>query len=126
MTFSVGSLFKARRREWVVLAEDCRLLAFSGSPQNAVWLDEAAAEKLLDAQPEANIASEQARDFVGRVIEGFAMLRAHIDQAALERGEELLDAHQRVRQASKIRNVHYRVEPQLPPDVLGIYVFLPQ
>ena len=31
------------------------------------------------------------------------------------RGEELLDTHQRVRRASKIRNVRYRVEPQLPP-----------
>jgi superfamily II DNA or RNA helicase len=108
-----------------LLAEDCRLLAFSGSPQNAIWLDEAAAEKLLDAQPEANIAAEQARDFVGRVIEGFDLLRAHINQAALERGAELMDAHQRVRQASKIRNVRYRVEPQLPPDVLGIYIYLP-
>ena len=30
-----------------LLAEDCRLLAFTGSPQNATWLDEAEAEKLL-------------------------------------------------------------------------------
>jgi len=45
---------------------------------------------------------------------------------ARQRGEELLDAHQRVRRASKVRNVLYRVEPQLPPDILGIYVFLPK
>jgi len=53
---------------------------------------------------------------------------------ARQRGEELLEAHQRVRRASKARrssrgsygNVHYRVEPQLPPDVLGIYVYLPK
>ena len=42
------------------------------------------------------------------------------------RDGELLEAHQRVRRASKIRNVPYRVEPQLPPDVLGIYVYLPK
>jgi hypothetical protein len=37
----------------------------------------------------------------------------------------LLDAHQRVRLATRTRNVRYRVEPQLPPDILGIYIFLP-
>ena len=42
------------------------------------------------------------------------------------RDGELLEAHQRVRRASKIRKVRYRVEPQLPPDVLGIYVYLPK
>lgn len=29
---------------------------------------------------------------------------------------------QRVQWASDIRNVRYRVEPQLPPDVIGIYL----
>jgi superfamily II DNA or RNA helicase len=109
-----------------LLAEDCRLLAFSGSPQNAVWLDEAEAEKLLAAQPDDNIAADQATGFIERVIEGFDLLRPHLDQAAVQRGEELLDAHQRVRLATKTRNVRYRVEPQLPPDVLGIYVYLPK
>ena len=42
------------------------------------------------------------------------------------RDGELLEAHQRVRRASKFRNVPYRVEPQLPPNVLGIYVYLPK
>ena len=36
------------------------------------------------------------------------------------------DLYQRVRRASKKRNVQYRVEPQMPPDVLGIYVYLPK
>jgi len=108
-----------------LLAEDCRLLAFTGSPQSAVWLDENEAEKLLLAQPDGNIAADQAAEFVGRVIDGFELLRPHLDQAAMQRGEELLEAHQRVRLATKTRNVRYRVEPQLPPDVLGIYIFLP-
>ena len=108
-----------------LLAEDCRLLAFTGSPQSAVWLDEKEAEKLLSAQPDGNIATDQAAEFIGRVIEGYDLLRPHLDQAAMKRGEELLEAHQRVRLATKTRNVRYRVEPQLPPDILGIYIFLP-
>lgn len=108
-----------------LLAEDCRLLAFAGSPQSAVWLEENEAEKLLLAQPDGNIAADQAAEFVGRVIDGFELLRSRLDQAASQRGEELLDAHQRVRLATRTRNVRYRVEPQLPPDILGIYIFLP-
>jgi len=109
-----------------LLAEDCRLVAFTGSPQNATWLSETGAEALLKAAPDSNIAPEQATTFITRVIEGFETLQPHLEQTALQRGDELLDAHQRVRQASRIRNVRYRIEPQLPPDVLGIYVFLPQ
>ncbi len=109
-----------------LLAEDCQLLAFTGSPQNATWLDEKESEKLLLAQPDGNINSDQATDFVVKVIEGFDLLRPQLDQAAMQRGRELLEAHERVRLAARTRNVRYRVEPQLPPDVLGIYVFLPQ
>ena len=109
-----------------LLAEDCQVLAFTGSPQQAEWLPEEEAERLLQAEPGANISAEQASDFAQRVIDGFDLLSPHLEEAAQLRGEELLDAHQRVRLASKIRNLRYRVEPQLPPDVLGIYIFLPQ
>lgn len=113
-------------QEHPLLAEDTLALAFAGAPQNAEWLDPTAAELLLLAKPEANISPEQASDFVRKVEEGFDLLRPMLEQAARHRGEVLLEAHQRVRRASKIRNVRYRVEPQLPPDVLGIYVYLPK
>jgi len=113
-------------QERPLLAEDTLALAFAGAPQNAEWLEPTAAEQLLLAHPEANIKPEQATDFVRKVEEGFDLLRPMLEQAARQRGDALLEAHQRVRRASKIRNVRYRVEPQLPPDVLGIYVFLPK
>ena len=108
-----------------LLAEDCHVLAFTGAPDKAQWLDESPAMKLLTAQPDANISEAQAGEFVGKVIEGYSLLEPHLNDVARQRGEDLLDAHQRVRRASKVRNVHYRVEPQLPPDVLGIYLYLP-
>jgi len=111
--------------EHPLLAEDCQALAFAGSPQNAEWLDSETAERLLGLIPDSNITSDQASDFVRKVEEGFDAIRPHLDEVARKRGEELLEAHQRVRRASKVRNVQYRVEPQLPPDVFGIYVYLP-
>lgn len=109
-----------------LLAEDCQVLAFTGSPQNAEWLnDNQQIEALLNARSEANVYPEQAREFLRRAINQFALLQPHLDQVAQERGKELLDAHRRVRAASQQRSVRYRVEPQLPLDVLGIYIYLP-
>jgi hypothetical protein len=113
-------------QEKPLLAEDCQVLAFAGAPQNAEWLYSDTAEALLDATPDANITPEQAADFVRRVIDGFATLQPYLDQAAIKRGEALLEAHRRVRTASQLKGISYRVEAQLPPDVLGIYVYLPK
>jgi hypothetical protein len=44
----------------------------------------------------------------------------------MQRGEELLEQHRRVRTAARMLGVSHHVEPQLPPDVLGIYVYLPR
>lgn len=108
-----------------LLAEDCVTLAFEGAPESPTWLEPARAEALLGAAPAGNVTADQARDFVARVVEGFASIRPHVDRIAAERGRELLDAHRRVRQAASMRGVSQRVEPVLPADVLGVYVYLP-
>ena len=111
--------------ERALLAEECRLLGFAGTPGNAQWLSPDEAEMLLEAEPAANIAERQAADFVRRVVDDFGELREPLNDAIMQRGEELLKAHQRVRAAARIRGVRYDVHPHLPPDVLGIYVLLP-
>ena len=80
---------------------------------------------LLDARPDANIAPQQASDFVRRVMDRFDHLREALNAAAEQRGQQVLDAHRRVRAAARMTGVRYAVQPQLPPDVLGIYVLLP-
>lgn len=108
-----------------LLAEDCRLLAFAGSPQAPEWLTGEHSELLMEAKPGGNIQPEQSRDFITRVIDNIDLLRPHLGQEAQRRGDELLDAHRRVRAAVRMRGVQYSIEPQLPPDVLGVYVYLP-
>jgi superfamily II DNA or RNA helicase len=110
-----------------LLAEDCKLVGFTGSPENAEWIDDEAAEALLGASPDANISPDQAREFVSRVVAGFDHIKGHLNDVASSHGQELLDAHTRVRKATdtKARNLRHEVEPKLPPDVLGIYVYLP-
>jgi len=109
-----------------LLAEECGLLAYRGAPESAEWLSKEEAEKLLQASPDQNVNPDQARDFVQKVIDGFDALRPHLDETAKQLGDQLLDAHQRVRLASRQKGAQTHVEPNLPPDVLGIYVYLPK
>jgi superfamily II DNA or RNA helicase len=109
-----------------LLAEECGLLAYEGSTENAVWLNKELSEKLLQLTPDDNVKPDIARGFMQKVIDGFDALRPHLDETAKQLGGELLDAHQRVRLASKQKGVQTHVEPNLPPDVLGIYVYLPK
>ncbi|HRA66886.1 MAG TPA: helicase-related protein [Caldilinea sp.] len=109
-----------------MLAEECMLAAFEGAPEAAFWLSQDEAEMLLRAEPAGNIAPQQATNFVGQVTAGIGHIRTHIDQLAVERAEELLEAHRRVRIASRQTGLRYDVRAQLPVDVLGIFVLLPQ
>jgi len=109
----------------VLLAEDAGVLAFEGAPEAADWLDAETAEALLKTVPAGNVSAQQASGFVQRVVDGYEYLRERIDDSARERAERLLQAHERVRSAIRMKGVRHRVEPKLPPDVLGIYVLLP-
>ncbi|GAC1364570.1 MAG: helicase-related protein [Ktedonobacteraceae bacterium] len=110
-----------------LLAEDCQVFAFRGAPRRAAWIDdEAHIQLLLSATPDGNILREQAQFFLQGIIDDFAAhLSPHMDELARRRAEELREAHRRVRRSAAL-SVRVRVEPQLPPDVLGMYVYLPQ
>jgi hypothetical protein len=43
----------------------------------------------------------------------------------MQRANQLLDDHKRVREASEARFLKYDVTPCLPVDVIGLYVLLP-
>jgi ERCC4-related helicase len=109
-----------------LLAEDAQIVAFAGSPQTPEWLSAEEAAKLPAAQPAGNVNPDQARDFLQRVIDHMDGLRPHLANFGHARGEELLDAHRRVRQASKARGISHRIEAQDLPDVLGVFVYLPK
>ena len=108
-----------------LLAEDVRVAAFEGSPSEPRWLDDRRAEELLQAEPAANIAYEQAREFITRVVADEVALEPHLVKLTEQRGEAILESHVRVRAAARMPGNRPRIEPNLPPDLLGIYVLLP-
>lgn len=123
--FRYHIIARTRDEERQLLAEESQLLAFEGVPSNPTWLNEVDAEALLRATPSANIPEKQKADAVQRVIDAYIdHLEPYIIEVAERHGEDLLEAHRRVRDAGRSRG-QYTIEPQLPPDVMGIYVFLP-
>ncbi|MBW1982521.1 MAG: SWF/SNF helicase family protein [Deltaproteobacteria bacterium] len=112
-------------RESQLLAEECQVLGFAGAPARAEWLPEQAAEELLLSEPDENISPDIASSHVERIISAFEHLQEELENIARQRADILLDAHRRVRTAARIRGVRYKVKPHLPPDVLGIYIYLP-
>lgn len=113
--------------ELPLLAEECLLAGFTGSSAQPEWLPQSQLEPLLAAPPQGNIPKEQASDFVRRIVADFHLLKPKLEEIIQEEGDSILSAHKRVRDACirKGSGISYRVEPQLPADILGIYIFLP-
>ena len=116
---------KRKDRKDSQLVEECILASFQGAPESPQWGDFETAEKLLEAKPKANIYPDQASNFIQKVIDNIHVVHSEINANAESRARELLEQHQKVRAAAKIKNITYEIEPRLPADVIGIYVFLP-
>ena len=115
--------------EHPMLAEEAGLLAFVGAPSRPDWIDDPGrVESLLDARPSGSLTPEAARRQVRTVLDARPHWAARINAAAAERAEATADAHQRVRETGRSRfgsAGRLRVTPQLPPDIVGLYVFVP-
>jgi hypothetical protein len=112
-----------RDEERNLLAEDALLAAFTADPETPTWLTETDAESLLTVKPDANVPPDIAIQQLENVTEHLVSLEPTQDELARNRGQQLLEAHRRVRSAVGGRG-RYRIEHS-PPDVLGIYIFLP-
>jgi len=112
-----------REGERHLLAEDALLTAFTGDPASPKWLTEAEAEKLVGLTPDANVPPDIAIHQLNSVTAHLPAMNSALDGFARTRGEQLLEAHRRVRSAAGAKG-SYRIDHS-PPDVLGIYIFLP-
>ena len=114
-------------KEDTLLAEDCRLLAFEGPATDPVWLPAERAEALLALTPDRNIAADLAERALRPLIEALPTLGPALAEAARRHADELLAAHQRVRPQRRAspRGEVVRAEPNLPPDVIGVYLYRP-
>ena len=100
----------------------CSLLSLA-NPPTPQWLAEAEAEKLIGLKPDANVPPDIAVHQLVSVTDHLLGMIPKLDEFARTRGQQLLEAHRRVRSAAGAKG-SYRIDHS-PPDVLGIYIFLP-
>jgi superfamily II DNA or RNA helicase len=110
-----------------LFSEEVLPLAFTRTANGSLqWLAEADALRLLsEAQPDANMLLEEKKRAVEAALRAYPALesdwRAHLET----RARRLEEAHKRIRQAVRLRSAELRVQPQSPPDLLGVLVLLP-
>ena len=115
------------------VAEEARAVAFTGAPRNPTWLPPQQVEQLLSAQPCANVPADRVRGLMGNVLRSLQEnSSALLDDQARHVAEELRQAHIRVRQSARGREIAgsltlrgLEVTPQLPADILGAFVYQP-
>jgi hypothetical protein len=107
-----------------LLAEEAVVVAYRGRGETVEWLSTEDAERLLDAEPAANVPSEQAVAWLGQSTVDLPNRQPEIAAVADARAEAALAAHRRVRDAANMTG-SYRVRASQPSDVLGLYVFMP-
>jgi superfamily II DNA or RNA helicase len=109
-----------------LLAEEVQVFGHTGTAENPVWLAPEEALALLEkAQPDANLGNAERRELVSTALVGWDKLDAHIKQIVTGRAETLTEAHRRIRQAVSLKVRGLTLQPQMPPDLLGILVLQP-
>ncbi len=107
-----------------ILAEECAVIGFTGSPSSPSWLTQLEATSLLQqAKPVSDVTKAIKQVEISELLQRLEELQPDLEKFARERAEELLHSHRRVRTMTQEGRI--RVTPQLPMDVLGIFILQP-
>ncbi len=107
-----------------LLAEECLVAGFTGPPSAPVWLEpEEAAGLLQQAEPTGDVPLAMKQMEIEELLGRLGGLQEELEDLAKQRANALLQSHRRVRSITKEGQI--RVKPQLPMDILGIFVLQP-
>ena len=116
-------VIKRAQQSREMLAEEALALAIEGtSDPNPLQKEEALA--LMQARVSKNMEPQRRTRELEAVLDRLDDLQEVFAELADQRAGELLADHRRVRDAADARG-EYRVYPQLPVDIMGVYVLVP-
>lgn len=113
------------REESDQFAEEVVVAAFRRHDGRLTWLEplDSAAQRLLEAKPTANMPPQERQAHVAWALE---LLKGQDDWFAPvveSRVERLQESHNRLRRV--VKKARLKVQPHVPPDILGCYVLVP-
>ncbi len=114
----------AGRTSETMLCEEITPLAATGTADAPQWLTPEEGENLLTALPERNLPRTAIEQQLHLLLPTLPNLQTALESIANERANSQCEAHEQVREASRIRG-RVSVEPVLPVDILGAYILLP-
>ncbi len=117
----VRFLLSAKDLESPLLAEEILLFGSQGS---TILSEETVADLSSKATPFANLTDAEKSREIETALSVYETLQSSIEKAVEERAAKLLESHRRVRAITKTKAI--TVKPELPPDLIGVYVFLPE
>lgn len=106
-----------------LLAEEALAMAVDANGEKQL-LTKAEVVQLMQAPPSKNMAPEARNRELGQAIQNIDKLQSDFSKLADERANDVLRDHRRTREAADARG-SYGVQPQLPVDVMGVYVLVP-
>ncbi|MBA3922047.1 MAG: SWF/SNF helicase family protein, partial [Nostocaceae cyanobacterium] len=112
------------KRNYEQLAEECVVVGFTGPPSSPVWLLPQDATSLLQqATPVSDAPKAIKQQEIAELLARLDELKVDLEDFAVERAQALSQSHRRVRSITKEGAI--QVKPQLPMDILGIYILQP-
>ncbi|MDI6400718.1 helicase-related protein [Balneolaceae bacterium ANBcel3] len=123
--FRVRNVIKEVKTKSQHISEEMYLWGFEGVRPNGSTLTYDHCKKLLfQAESQSGLRLERQKQELNDQLTVFDDCRSTFRKMAEERAEELVEAHSRFKEL--VGGKRYEaVYPVLPPDVMGIYVFLP-
>lgn len=116
--------FQKSLRQAPVLAEETLVWGFAGIPPGIEAISPDQAAELLDElRASANVAPEEKRRLLEETLGWEEQLQAPLAALARTRAQELEAMNRRLRE--HVSGLPVRVEPHLPPDLLGVLVVQP-
>lgn len=106
-----------------LLTEEALAVAVSAGGEAEV-LPKLKAMQLMQAKVSKNISPERKQRELTSALDELPARQSLFEKIARERAETLLTDHRRTREAAEARG-KYSIHPQLPVDVIGVYMLIP-
>lgn len=124
--FRVRNVIKEVQSKLEQISEEMYLWGFEGSEPDSKNLDYTTCKKLLfEASSKKQLSLERQQSELQQQLSSFETQKDTFVDLAEERAIKLVKAHSRFKQLVGGRR-YEAVYPILPPDIIGVYVFIPQ
>ena len=107
------------------VAEDAHFLAYGAAGDTLSWLTDNDVNSLLTAAATGQVGDSLAEAQLAKAIDRLDAVQGHLIDTGRAKVEQLVDEHRGVRAASRTGGRAITAALLPPPDVLGVYVFLP-